>query len=97
MAKRKAYKTTTIARAKASASKDRSVKRASREALSLERLAMPKRNLRVVKWLGTVPAVGVCTFCNLQFKVPVTAMKRVADAQAALRLQFAGHKCEREG
>ncbi len=47
---------------------------------------MPKRNLRVVKWLGTVPAIEVCTFCNREFKVPMTALKRVADAQEALRL-----------
>jgi hypothetical protein len=57
---------------------------------------MPKRNLRVVKWLGTIPAIGVCTFCNCQFKVPMTAMRRVADAQESLRLRFAEHKCESE-
>jgi hypothetical protein len=39
---------------------------------------MAKRNLRVVKWLGTVPAVGACTYCNREFKVPLTVMKRVA-------------------
>jgi hypothetical protein len=57
---------------------------------------VPKGNLRVTKWLGTVPAIGTCTFCNRQFKVPMTAMRRVADAQEALKLQFAAHKCERE-
>jgi hypothetical protein len=56
---------------------------------------MPKRNLRVVKWLGTVPAIGLCTDCNRQFKVPMTAMRRVADAQESLRLQFSEHKCQR--
>lgn len=54
---------------------------------------MPKRNLRVLKWLGTTPAIGVCTFCNLQFKVPMAAMKRVVDAQESLRKQFAEHTC----
>jgi hypothetical protein len=57
---------------------------------------MLKRNLRVIKWLGTVPALGVCTLCNRQFTVPMTAITRVADAQEALRLQFTQHKCERE-
>jgi hypothetical protein len=57
---------------------------------------MRKRNLRVIKWLGTVPAIGVCTLCNRQFTVPMTAITRLADAQEALRLQFARHKCERE-
>jgi hypothetical protein len=57
---------------------------------------MEKRRLRVLKWLGTVPAVGVCTVCNLEFKVPVTAIKRVADAQESLQLQFDQHQCGEE-
>ena len=61
-----------------------------------ERLRVPKRNLRVVKWIAQVPAIGVCTFCNREFKVPLTAMKRVADAQESLRLQFTEHKCKSE-
>jgi len=55
---------------------------------------VPKRNLRVVKWLGQVPAIAVCTLCNRQFKVPLTAIERVADAQGSLRLQFTEHKCK---
>jgi hypothetical protein len=62
---------------------------------SPERLTMPKRNLRVVKMAWDGPAIGVCTDCNRQFKVPMTAMRRVADAQESLRLQFFGHKCQR--
>jgi hypothetical protein len=54
---------------------------------------MAKRNLRVAKWLGTVPAVGVCTHCNREFKVPITALKRVGEAQESLRKQFTEHKC----
>jgi hypothetical protein len=42
---------------------------------------MLKRNLRVIKWLATVPAIGVCTVCNRQFTVLMTAIMRVADAQ----------------
>ena len=57
---------------------------------------MPKRSLRVVKWLGTIPASGVCTFCDRLFTVPLTALKRVADAQASLRIQFTEHNCKRE-
>jgi hypothetical protein len=52
-----------------------------------------KPNLRVLKWIGTVPAVGVCTGCDLQFKVPTTTLKRVADAQESLREQFVEHRC----
>ena len=51
---------------------------------------MEKRNLRVVKWLGTTPAVGVCYFCSS------TALKRIGDAQESLRAQFTEHKCKRE-
>jgi len=54
---------------------------------------MPKRNLRVLKWLGTVPAIAICTRCNREFKVPLTDLKRVANAQESLRLQFAEHQC----
>ena len=49
-----------------------------------------------VKWLGKVPAVGVCTLCNRQFKVPLTTIKRVAEAQESLRLQFTEHECKSE-
>jgi hypothetical protein len=57
--------------------------------------ALPKRSLRVLKWLGTVPAVGVCAFCNREFNVPMTAMKRVADAQESVGKQFTEHTCKR--
>jgi hypothetical protein len=42
------------------------------------------RQPRVVQWLGTVPAIGVCTLCNGEFEVPMTAMKRIANAQESL-------------
>jgi len=58
---------------------------------------MEKRRLRVLKWLGTIPAVGTCTLCNREFRVPMAAMKRVADAQESLRVQFAEHGCKGEG
>jgi hypothetical protein len=54
-----------------------------------------KPNLRVLKWLGTIPAVGVCTACDVQFKVPTTILRRVADAQESLRKQFVEHKCRK--
>jgi hypothetical protein len=57
-------------------------------------IAMPKRNPRVIKWLGTIPAMGVCTFCNTQFSVPLNSLKRVADAQESLRVQFTKHECK---
>jgi len=56
---------------------------------------MEERRLRVLKWIGTVPAVGTCTLCGCEFKVPVTALKRVAESQEILRLEFAEHECKR--
>jgi hypothetical protein len=57
---------------------------------------MPERRLRVVKWLSTTPAIGACTYCTREFKVPMRALTRTADAQANLQEQFDRHKCERE-
>ena len=55
---------------------------------------MIQRRLRVVQWLSTTPAVGVCTLCSREFKVPMNALKRTADAQASLQEQFDRHKCQ---
>jgi hypothetical protein len=55
---------------------------------------MPSRTLRVVKWVGTTPAVGVCAFCSQQFKVPMSFLNRTTDAQASLQQQFDAHKCK---
>ena len=57
---------------------------------------MIQRRLRVVKWLSTTPALGVCTLCSQEFKVPMSALRRTADAQATLQEQFDRHKCESE-
>jgi hypothetical protein len=54
---------------------------------------MATRILRVTKWLGTVPAVCVCSQCGREFKVPLDLLKRTCDAQESLRKQFAEHKC----
>jgi hypothetical protein len=57
---------------------------------------MTTRNLRVVKWLGTVPAVAVCSQCDRNFKVPLNSLTRVSEAQESLRKQFTEHQCKRE-
>jgi hypothetical protein len=57
---------------------------------------MPKRNLHVLKWLGTTPAIAVCTLCNREFKVPLEVLKRVGGAAEDLKLQFARHRCNEE-
>jgi len=57
---------------------------------------MPKRNLRVLKWLGTTPAIAVCTLRNREFKVPLEVLKRVGGAVENLKLQFAQHQCKEQ-
>ena len=52
-----------------------------------------KVNLRVTKWLGTVPVVGVCTNCERTFKVPLGSLNRTSAAQESLRKQFVEHRC----
>jgi hypothetical protein len=87
MAKQKVYDTTTIARAKASVLKFRSAKKkASREAASKANHARAQSSGGQMAW--AVPAIGVCTDCNRQFKVPTIAMKRgcgrAGNAQASI-------------
>jgi hypothetical protein len=55
---------------------------------------MLQRRLRVVKWLSTTPALGVCTLCSREFKVPMSALRTTAEAQASLQEQFDRHECE---
>jgi len=57
---------------------------------------MIQRRIRVVKWLNTTPAIGVCTLCSTEFKVPLSALRGTADAQADLQKQFDGHTCHAE-
>jgi hypothetical protein len=49
--------------------------------------------LRVSKWVGQIPVVGVCTLSNRELRIPMIAMNRVSDAQESLKLQFAQHTC----
>ena len=55
---------------------------------------MPIRNLRVTKWLSSTPAVGVCTACSKEFKVPMSALTKTKDAQVNLQEQFDQHECD---
>jgi hypothetical protein len=54
---------------------------------------MAKKHLRVLKWLGTTPAIAVCSVCNREFKVPLEVLKRVGGAVEHLKLQFERHPC----
>ena len=56
-------------------------------------MTMPKRAIKVTKWLSSTPAVAVCTSCGEQFKVPMAALSRTIDAQNNLQEQFDRHTC----
>ena len=53
---------------------------------------MAKRAVRIVKHIGPVPCVAVCTYCSQQFKTPTTAS--VKEATDDLQRQFDAHKCK---
>jgi hypothetical protein len=57
---------------------------------------MAKRVLRIVKTLGRIPAVAVCTVCAKTFEAPLGALVSVKDAEASLQQQFYEHKCDRK-
>jgi hypothetical protein len=54
---------------------------------------MLKRRLKVVKWLSSTPAIGMCAFCGKEFKVPMTSLTKTTDAEFSLQEQFDRHKC----
>jgi hypothetical protein len=49
-----------------------------------------------MKWLGTTPAIAICTACNREFRVPIDILKRVGGAPEYLKLQFSRHQCEQK-
>jgi hypothetical protein len=55
--------------------------------------SMQEPNLRVIKWVGTGPAVAGC---NHEFRVSVSSMKRVSVAQQVLKNAFVEHECTSE-
>jgi hypothetical protein len=57
---------------------------------------MARRALRVVKNLGRIPAVAVCTVCGKTFEAPLGTLVSIEDAEASLQQQFYGHKCDRK-
>jgi hypothetical protein len=56
---------------------------------------MPKREMRIVKYIGPAPYLAVCTYCNQQFKVPPDITLTAVEAEATLHAEFDQHKCKR--
>jgi hypothetical protein len=57
-------------------------------------MGLAKRELRIVRWAGSIPLVSVRTFCNRQFTVPVALNQ--TQAQTVLDIAFNEHKCKGE-
>ena len=58
-----------------------------------ESLAMPKRNLIIVKRVANIPVLGICEYCNAQFSADGKGME--IEGQLAIQKQFDAHKCKR--
>jgi hypothetical protein len=56
-------------------------------------IAMPKRNLRIVRRGANIPVVGICEYCNAQFSADPTG--RMIEGQPSVQEQFDAHKCKR--
>jgi hypothetical protein len=56
---------------------------------------MPKREMQIVKYFGSIPYEAVCAHCSKQFKVAPDPTLTDTEAGAKLQAEFAVHKCER--
>ena len=91
--KKKYQRITTVANAKAEASKAMAERAAEKAFPEQKGTVMGKGSLRVTKWLSSTPVIGVCNSCGKEFKVPMTALTKTKDAQINLQQQFDQHKC----
>jgi hypothetical protein len=58
-----------------------------------ETVKMPKRTVRIVKHIGSVPVVAECTACREQFTAPTNTLRSVKEATENLQGQFDRHEC----
>ena len=56
---------------------------------------MPKREMRIVKYIGPAPYLAVCTYCIQQFKVPPDVTLTAMEAETELQAEFSHHVCKR--
>ena len=54
---------------------------------------MPKRTVRIVKHIGSVPCVAECTACKQQFTAPTGTLRSLKEATENLQRQFDRHEC----
>jgi hypothetical protein len=96
MGQTKKYQRITVANAKAEASEARAERAAEKAFPEQNRIGsvMEKRSLRVTKWLSSTPVIGVCSPCNKELRVPMTALTKTKDARINLQQQFDQPKCD---
>ena len=51
------------------------------------------RKVQVIRWVGLVPVVAICTVCNQFFDVP-PEVRKGTQARRNLTIQFSQHECE---
>jgi hypothetical protein len=56
-------------------------------------VAMPKRNLRIVKRVANIPVLGLCEYCDAQFSADPTG--RMVEGQLSVQEEFDAHQCKR--
>ena len=54
---------------------------------------MAKRRFRIVKRESNIPVLGMCEYCNAEFKADPVTIGRPQDAHAFIQKQFISHKC----
>jgi hypothetical protein len=55
---------------------------------------MPRRAVRIVKHIGSVPYIAICTYCSQQFVASTSVLCSVKEATKDVQRQFDAHKCK---
>ena len=55
---------------------------------------MPKREMRILKYIGPAPSLAVCTSCSQQFKMAPDGTLTGDEAIARLQIEFEQHECK---
>jgi hypothetical protein len=59
-------------------------------------VAMPDRNLRIVRFIGATPSVAYCDVCRLAFRTRQEFLLDADKAKQQLQSDFEKHECKPE-
>lgn len=59
-------------------------------------VAMPERNLRIVRFIGTTPSLAYCDVCKLAFRTRQEFLHDADKAKQQLQSDFDKHECRPE-